>query len=56
MYYIYIYKIGWLDIILSNSTMSLNGQTQNCGIGTTVESADLAVIMSASQGGLKGIR
>lgn len=51
-----IYKICWLDIILSNSIMSLNGQTQNCGIGTKVESPDLAIITSASQAGLKGIR
>lgn len=51
-----IYKICWLDIILSNSIMSLNGQTQNRGIGTKVESADLAIITSASQAVLKGIR
>ena len=36
--------------------MSLNAQTQNCGIVTKVEKADSAIIMSASQGGLKGIR
>lgn len=40
---------------LSN-IMSLHGQTQNCGIVSTDEKADLAIIISTSQGDLKGIK
>lgn len=36
--------------------MFLNGQVQNCGIITKDKKADLAIIMSASQGGIKGIK
>lgn len=40
---------------LSN-ILSLHGQTHNCGIVPTDEKADVAIIVSASQGDLKGIK
>lgn len=40
---------------LSN-ILSLHGQTHNCGIVPTYEKADVAIIVSASQGDLKGIK